>query len=56
MWFIFVDITGVNSGHYTAYAKHPVTGRWCYFNDEQMSERTPSEEDHSSAYVLFYQR
>ena len=51
--FIYSD---VNSGHYTAYAKHPMTEKWYYFNDEQISERLPGEEEYSSAYVLFYQR
>lgn len=47
---------GANSGHYTAYAKHPVSGQWYYYNDETVSLQSPGEDDFSSTYVLFYQR
>ena len=48
--------SGVNAGHYTSYAKHPMTKQWHYFNDETTSEQTPQNEDYSNAYILFYQR
>ncbi|XP_045201160.2 uncharacterized protein LOC123554858 [Mercenaria mercenaria] len=47
---------GANSGHYTAYAKHPVDGQWCYYNDETVTESIPGDEEFTSTYVLFYQR
>lgn len=47
---------GAHSGHYTAYAKHPVTSEWHYFNDETAVKQEPHEGDCSHAYVLFYQR
>ncbi|KAK3576537.1 hypothetical protein CHS0354_018043 [Potamilus streckersoni] len=47
---------GANSGHYTAYTRHPLDSKWYYYNDETATELTPREEDYSSAYVLFYQR
>ena len=49
-------LTGVSSGHYTAYTKHVNTGEWHYYNDETVLTRTPQEEDFSNGYVLFYQR
>ncbi|XP_052272033.1 uncharacterized protein LOC127872721 isoform X1 [Dreissena polymorpha] len=47
---------GANSGHYTAYARHPVDGRWYFYNDETVTESTPSDPEFSSTYMLFYQR
>ncbi|XP_064615104.1 uncharacterized protein LOC135479234 [Liolophura sinensis] len=47
---------GANAGHYTAYTKHPLLKQWFYYNDETVTAREPREDDHSSAYVLFYQR
>ena len=49
-------LLGVNAGHYTSYAKHPMTKQWHYFNDETTSAQTPQDEDYSNAYILFYQR
>lgn len=49
-------ITGANSGHYTAYAKHAVDGKWYYYNDETVSENHPGDDEFTSTYVLFYQR
>ncbi|XP_078490130.1 uncharacterized protein LOC100177462 [Ciona intestinalis] len=46
---------GVYSGHYVAHCKHPVTGKWHLFNDENISEQTLSSKDSAGAYVLFYQ-
>jgi ubiquitin C-terminal hydrolase len=53
---LFSFITGANSGHYTAYAKHPVGGQWYYYNDETVTETHPGEDEFTSTYVLFYQR
>ncbi|XP_064639050.1 uncharacterized protein LOC135494727 isoform X2 [Lineus longissimus] len=47
---------GVNSGHYTAYTKHPVTDTWHYYNDEAVTLQEPQSEDYGNAYILFYQR
>jgi len=52
----FVCKSGANSGHYTAYAKHPIKEEWYYFNDETTVKQEPHEADYSHAYVLFYQR
>uniref|UniRef100_H2ZJG5 ubiquitinyl hydrolase 1 n=1 Tax=Ciona savignyi TaxID=51511 RepID=H2ZJG5_CIOSA len=46
---------GVYSGHYTAHCKHPVTGKWYLYNDENVSEQELSSKDNAGAYVLFYQ-
>ncbi|ODM93227.1 Ubiquitin carboxyl-terminal hydrolase 11 [Orchesella cincta] len=45
-----------SSGHYTAFARNPVTNQWHYFNDNTISERTPAEAEYASAYVLFYEK
>ncbi|CAL8118805.1 unnamed protein product [Orchesella dallaii] len=45
-----------SSGHYTAFARNPVTNQWHYFNDNTISERIPAEAEYASAYVLFYQK
>lgn len=47
---------GVNSGHYTAYAKHPLTNSWFEYNDERVNYKEPQEDDYYNAYLLFYQR
>ncbi|KAL4220399.1 hypothetical protein ACF0H5_020802 [Mactra antiquata] len=47
---------GANSGHYTAYAKHPENGTWYYYNDETVTEHVPGNDEYDSTYVLFYQR
>lgn len=47
---------GASSGHYTSYTMHPVDGKWCYYNDESVTESLPADEEFSSTYVLFYQR
>ncbi|XP_011407917.1 PREDICTED: ubiquitin carboxyl-terminal hydrolase 10-like isoform X2 [Amphimedon queenslandica] len=46
----------LNSGHYTNYSKQPVSHKWYYYNDETVSEITPSDKDNESAYILFYHR
>ncbi|XP_026286437.1 uncharacterized protein LOC113212074 isoform X1 [Frankliniella occidentalis] len=47
---------GVSAGHYTAYAKHPVSSDWHNFNDDTVNHQKPQEEDYSNAYILFYQK
>ena len=49
-------VAGVNSGHYTAYARHPINNTWLYTNDETVVIQAPSESDYSHVYILFYQR
>ena len=49
----------VYGGHYTAFSKHLGKNQWNYYDDSSISEhRVPGDSpgDHSSAYVLFYQR
>ena len=33
-----ISFIAVNSGHYTAYSKQPVTNKWYYYNDESVTE------------------
>ena len=51
---------GTGGGHYTAYAKCPLSEDWFSYNDSSVSRLNPSEvEDRvvsSSAYSLFYRR
>ncbi|XP_042861119.1 uncharacterized protein LOC122246550 [Penaeus japonicus] len=44
------------AGHYTAFARSPVTGEWHYFNDDSVTRQKPREEEYSTAYLLFYHR
>jgi len=49
----------VYGGHYTAFSKHLASGQWNYFDDCSVNNlKVPgdSRDDHSSAYILFYQR
>ncbi|NWV01188.1 UBP4 hydrolase, partial [Upupa epops] len=43
-------------GHYTAYAKNKVNGKWYYFDDSSVSEASEDQIVTKAAYVLFYQR
>ncbi|NXY45788.1 UBP4 hydrolase, partial [Ceuthmochares aereus] len=43
-------------GHYTAYAKNKVNGKWYYFDDSSVSVASEDEIVTKAAYVLFYQR
>ncbi|XP_075795728.1 ubiquitin carboxyl-terminal hydrolase 4 isoform X1 [Pelodiscus sinensis] len=43
-------------GHYTAYAKNDVNGRWYYFDDSSVSLASEDQIVTKAAYVLFYQR
>lgn len=44
----------MNSGHYTACCKSPVSQSWYKFNDETVSSISPAEVKSAAAYVLFY--
>jgi len=46
---------GTHGGHYTAYCKHPDTGRWHGYNDSRVNEISSSKLVSSSAYVLFFE-
>ena len=44
-------------GHYTAHAKHPVTGRWAHYDDEvgkEIAEIQPNLD--ASTYIVMYRR
>ena len=44
-------------GHYTAYCKNPLSGKWYDFNDSSVSELDSVDEVVSGAsYVLYYKR
>lgn len=43
------------SGHYTAYAKHPYSGEWHYYNDARVSAASSSHIKSAEGYVLFYE-
>jgi ubiquitin C-terminal hydrolase len=45
----------VNSGHYTAFAKHCASEEWFYLNDKSVYSQLPKKND-ERAYILFYQR
>ncbi|KAL7918893.1 hypothetical protein ACQKWADRAFT_302851 [Trichoderma austrokoningii] len=48
---------GLGGGHYTAYAKNFVDGRWYNYNDSSVSSVSdPSSMVTSAAYLLFYRR
>ena len=51
---------GVGGGHYTAYAKNPVSNKWYEFDDSSCSsirsEKPESQVVSSMAYNLFYRR
>uniref|UniRef100_A0A6A7FRF5 ubiquitinyl hydrolase 1 n=1 Tax=Hirondellea gigas TaxID=1518452 RepID=A0A6A7FRF5_9CRUS len=44
------------AGHYTALVRSATTGMWRYYNDECVTPRKPSEDEYSSAYLLFFHR
>lgn len=44
-----------NSGHYTAYCKHPYTGEWHEYNDSRVSSFSSRSVVSSEAYLLFYE-
>ncbi|CAF1126018.1 unnamed protein product [Rotaria sordida] len=44
----------MSNGHYTAYCKNPVTGKWFCYDDHLVSELDPSRVCTPDAYILFY--
>ncbi|XP_062594454.1 ubiquitin carboxyl-terminal hydrolase 43-like [Saccostrea cucullata] len=46
----------MQGGHYTAFCKNPVDGRWYEFDDSKVKPMAEAEVKTSSAYLLFYQR
>uniref|UniRef100_A0A8C2W9U0 Ubiquitin carboxyl-terminal hydrolase n=1 Tax=Cyclopterus lumpus TaxID=8103 RepID=A0A8C2W9U0_CYCLU len=46
---------GMGGGHYTAYGKNKVDGKWYYFDDSSVSSAS-EDQIVVTAYVLFYQR
>ncbi|KAK0521378.1 hypothetical protein OC835_006903, partial [Tilletia horrida] len=47
---------GLGGGHYTAYAKNPVDGKWYYFDDSSVRSVEATSVQTTAAYVLFYRR
>ena len=47
---------GMGGGHYTAFCKNKITGKWHTFDDSHVSEMSEDRVCSSSAYVLFYRR
>ena len=43
-------------GHYTAHAKHPVTGNWAYYDDESGRELTTDPILDASTYIVMYRK
>jgi len=47
----------INFGHYTAYCKNYMNGKWYDFNDSSVSEvDSPYDVVSSAAYVMYYIR
>ena len=46
----------IHGGHYVAYAKNYLNGKWYEFNDDSVSEMNESNVVTQSAYTLFYRR
>jgi len=46
----------ISNGHYTAYCKNPITGKWFCYDDHLVSEIDPSRVCTPDAYILFYKR
>ncbi len=46
----------LDGGHYTAYCKNPVYGKWFNFDDNDVSKLSPGEINTRAAYVLFYKK
>jgi len=43
-------------GHYVAYARNDVDGRWYEFDDTRVTPKTLAEIERVEAYLLFYRR
>lgn len=46
----------LDGGHYTAFCKNPILGKWYNFDDSDVSGLSPSEVNTKAAYVLFYKK
>ena len=47
---------GYGSGHYIAYTKNPINGKWFLYNDEDVYYVDDDEVLESNSYILFYQK
>lgn len=47
---------GLGGGHYTAYAKNFVNGKWYHYNDSNVSPISEDQLVTANAYLLFYKR
>lgn len=47
---------GLDGGHYTAFCRNPVSGKWYNCDDSSVSKINASDVVTKSAYVLFYKR
>mmetsp|Transcript_31098 Transcript_31098/g.47493 ORF Transcript_31098/g.47493 Transcript_31098/m.47493 type:complete len:110 (-) Transcript_31098:16-345(-) len=46
----------LNGGHYTAFGKNDIDGKWYNFNDSSVGRANPESVRSSAAYILFYKR
>lgn len=46
----------MQGGHYTAYCKNPVDGRWFSYDDTKVAPMSEASVITADAYILFYQR
>ncbi|XP_018783628.1 PREDICTED: ubiquitin carboxyl-terminal hydrolase 33 [Bactrocera latifrons] len=46
----------VGGGHYTCFARNPVTDRWYQYDDQHVTEVQASTVQNCQAYVLFYRK
>ncbi|XP_052107037.1 uncharacterized protein LOC127739380 [Mytilus californianus] len=46
----------LNSGHYTCFTKHSIDNTWYYYNDENVTQQSPKQQDFKNAYILMYHR
>ncbi|XP_030645669.1 ubiquitin carboxyl-terminal hydrolase 31 [Chanos chanos] len=46
----------MHGGHYTAYCKNSIDGRWYCFDDSEVQPIAEEDVCHQTAYILFYQR
>ena len=46
----------MNGGHYTAYAKNPISGSWFDFDDTLVTKIAKEKIVSKYGYVLFYRR
>jgi ubiquitin carboxyl-terminal hydrolase 4/11/15 len=46
----------LDGGHYTAYCKNPVYGKWFNFDDSSVGKLSEGEINTKAAYVLFYKK